>query len=66
MKQYSKALISAVIAFLSGVTAILSQGHGINLNGWLTAALAGFVALNGVWLVPNAPAPSAVPNVPAP
>ena len=49
------AILGAVIAFLSGVTAILSQGHGIDLNGWLTAALAGFIALNGVWLVPNAP-----------
>lgn len=51
----AKAFTAAPIAF-GGVLVTASQSGGITLNEWLTAALAGLVALSGVYAVPNAAA----------
>lgn len=62
MKPYAKAIIGAIIAFLSTAAGILSAPpHTITLNGWLVAALGAFAGLNGVWAVPNTPIKPPVP-----
>lgn len=65
MKQYAKAILGAVVAFLGAVLAILGNNNGhITLTGWLSSALVGFAALNSVWAIPNTP-PPVVPAPPA-
>lgn len=50
----AKAILGAVIALVGSlVTAALT--HGIDLHEWLTAILAGLVALAGIFQIPNRP-----------
>lgn len=47
----AKAITAALIAALGALAA--AAGDGISVQEGLTAAVAGLVALGGVWAVPN-------------
>lgn len=49
-----KASLAAIIAFLS-VLATAASDDKITTAEWINAALAFFLALAGVWIVPNKP-----------
>lgn len=58
---YAKAVVAAIIAFLvaflSTLLPFIEQGHVVSLVGWITATIAGLVALAAsagiVYAVPN-------------
>lgn len=49
-----KAVLAALIAFVGSLVTATVTG-GISTNEWLTAVLAGLVALGAVYGVPNKP-----------
>jgi len=49
---YAKALVGAAIAVLSSIAAGLVDDN-LDTNEWLTAIVAGLVALGAVYAVPN-------------
>jgi hypothetical protein len=54
LTAYAKAVIGAIIAALGALgTALIDQD--VTPNEWIGVALAFFVALGGVWAVPNRP-----------
>jgi hydrogenase/urease accessory protein HupE len=58
---YAKAVVAAILsfllAFLSALLPFIEQGHVVSLVGWITATIAGIVALSAsagiVYAVPN-------------
>lgn len=61
MSHYAKAIVGALIAFLTAIAAGLqdASADGSDLTGleWVTALLGLLVALAAVWAVPNKPPP---------
>lgn len=51
--QYAKAIVGAIVAALTALATGLTDGH-LTAVECLAAAIAFFVALGGVWKVPNA------------
>lgn len=60
MAAYAKAIISAIVAGLTGILAGMAEdsASGTSLTGaeWVVAIVAFLVALGAVWAVPNRPA----------
>ena len=54
INQYAKAILAAIIAALAALGTSLTDG-GVSASEWVAVALAFFVALGGVFAVPNAP-----------
>lgn len=58
---YAKAVVAAIIsfllAFLSALLPFIEQGHVVSVVGWITASIAGIVALSAsagiVYVTPN-------------
>jgi uncharacterized membrane protein len=58
---YAKAVVAAIfaflLAFLSALLPFIEQGHVVSLVGWITATIAGIVALGAsagiVYATPN-------------
>lgn len=57
---YAKAIIAAVVAFLTAIATALDSG-GIDAQEWITAVIALIVGFGAVFRVPNTP-----PFVPEP
>lgn len=53
-RQSAKAFVAAVVAIL-GVAVTAASDSAFTLEEWLTMALAGVTAFQGVWWVPNKP-----------
>ena len=50
---YLKALIAAVVAGLGVIAASLADGGALTAQDYVSAAIAGLVALSAVFAVPN-------------
>jgi len=58
MAPYAKAIVAAVIAFLTSLSTALVDGNGLNSvsdGQWVVAVIAFLTALSVVWAVPNSP-----------
>jgi hypothetical protein len=51
---YAKAIIAALVSFLTAVSTALEDGH-ISAQEWVTALIALLIAGGAVWRVPNRP-----------
>lgn len=51
---YAKAVIGALIAFLTALGTALTDG-GISPSEWIAAVVAALVALSAVYAIPNKP-----------
>lgn len=52
----AKAVVGAAVAFISSLVTALGD-NTISTQEWLTAGLAGLVALGAVWAIPNRTTP---------
>lgn len=58
MAKYAKALVGALIAFLTSLSTALVDGNGLNSvtdGQWVVSVIAFLTALGVIWAVPNEP-----------
>jgi len=53
LAPYWKSIAAGVVAFVSTVLTSLPDSGAPSNQQWLAAAVAGVIALNAVWLIPN-------------
>lgn len=61
INEIRKAILACAIAAVGALSTALID-NGVTAQEWCTVALAGLVALGGVWAVPNAQKPVVPPK----